>query len=191
LNKILFPIGDLVKSEVRKMGIELGLERIVKKHSSVGICFTGKRNFSSFIDEYLPKQSGSIIDLETEEYLGKHEGIHHFTIGQRIAPEEKLNKNKNAYFVAKKDIHAKVIYVVQGTDHPALYYNEFLVDKPHWICEDFEKAFLESNEPVVLNNRFDFIFQNKHVQTPVDYLKKTGSNYLLNHSLRLTYQIDA
>ncbi len=161
------------------MGIELGLERIVKKHSSVGICFIGKRNFSSFIDEYLPKQSGSIIDLETDEFLGHHDGVHHFTIGQRIAPDDKLNKNKNAYFVAKKDISAKVIYAVQGTDHPALYYNEFVVDKPHWICEDFEKICLERDERAILNNNFDFKFQNKHVQTPVDFLEKRGSDYTL------------
>lgn len=102
----------MYKKQVRKIANELGLDKIYKKKSSVGICFIGKRKFSNFIDEYLPKQKGEIINLENGNILGEHEGIHHFTIGQRIVINEKFNFNKKPFFVAKKDLKLNKIFAV-------------------------------------------------------------------------------
>ncbi|CAF0931287.1 unnamed protein product [Brachionus calyciflorus] len=169
LCNILFPVGDMLKSEVRKLAANLGLDRIHKKKSSVGICFIGKRKFSDFIDEYLPKEPGMIIHLENEKSMGEHNGIHHFTIGQRIVINDKINVTKEAFYVAKKDLNKNIIFVVPGTDHPSLYYNQFIVEKPHWICENREE---NATDDIVLNENFEFKFQNKHYQSKIKYLKK-------------------
>ena len=82
------------------------------KKSSVGICFIGKRKFSSFIDQYLPKKRGFIVDLDRNVKLGEHDGIHHFTVGQRIAVDSKIDKIKKPFFVAKKVLGTNEIFVV-------------------------------------------------------------------------------
>ena len=140
LPRILFPIGgerfspflkffkificeislkknlDYTKSVVRKMAGELGLVKISKKKSSVGICFIGKRtDFPAFIGKYIgsSEQSGNLVDLESGKLLGTHSGIHTVTIGQRVPiQDQRFNKIKRAYFVAKKNPDSKTIYVV-------------------------------------------------------------------------------
>ena len=109
LKNTLFPIGHLQKSQVREIAATIGLRKISKKKSSVGICFIGKRSFTDFIDQYLPKKSGIIIDIETDQPIGEHDGIHHYTIGQKIKTEK---NNGCVYFVAKKDISTQKIYAV-------------------------------------------------------------------------------
>ena len=113
LDRILFPVGDFSKLEIRRMARELGLERVFDKRSSVGICFIGKRNFNDFIDQYLPKREGEIVDLESNEQLGEHTGIHHYTIGQRVVVGKSMAR---ALYIAKKDIVTNKIYVVSQLD---------------------------------------------------------------------------
>ena len=115
LDRILFPVGALYKNEVRKIAAELGFDKINAKKSSKGICMIGKRNFQDFIDQYLPKKPGLILDLESNKCFGQHEGIHHFTIGQRIKIEGKHNHNlrKTPFFVARKDFESNSIFVVK------------------------------------------------------------------------------
>ena len=95
------------------MARELGLERVFDKRSSVGICFIGKRNFNDFIDQYLPKREGEIVDLESNEQLGEHTGIHNYTIGQRVVVGKSMAR---ALYIAKKDIVTNKIYVVSQLD---------------------------------------------------------------------------
>ena len=71
---VLFPLGDITKPEVRKIAEELDLIT-AKKKDSTGICFIGERNFSKFLKNYLPNMPGDIIDIETNEVLGKHIGL--------------------------------------------------------------------------------------------------------------------
>lgn len=112
LNRILFPVGHLRKNEVREIAQHVGFEKVFKKSSSVGICFIGKRKFSDFINNYLDKKIGLITDLETQETLGSHDGIYHYTIGQRIPIKDKLNAKKKKYYVAGKSFKDNTIYVV-------------------------------------------------------------------------------
>ncbi|RMZ94236.1 mitochondrial tRNA-specific 2-thiouridylase 1, partial [Brachionus plicatilis] len=168
LPRILFPVGQMFKSEVRKIAHDLGLDRVHRKKSSVGICFIGKRKFSDFIDEYIVQEPGTIVDLETSEIMGQHCGIHHFTIGQKIAINEIKNVKKKAYFVARKDFDKKIVYVVPGTDHPALYFDQFEIEKPHWLCENKELV----ADDVILNQDYEFKYQNKHYQSKIIYLRK-------------------
>lgn len=158
----------MLKSQVRKIASDLGLDRVHRKKSSVGICFIGKRKFADFINEYVPSEPGLIVNLESGKPLGEHQGIHHFTLGQRIVIDEKLNGKKEAFYVAKKDLVQKIIYAVAGTNHPALYSDQFEIDKPHWICENKEN---DSNE-IILDENYEFKYQNKHYQSKIKYLKK-------------------
>ncbi len=112
-NKILFPVGDFYKHQIKTMATEIGLEKISKKRSSAGICFVGKRKFTKFIGNYLPKQCGKILDLETGQLLGNHDGIFHYTIGQRVPVQnQQFNKTKQTYFVAKKSPNENIIFAV-------------------------------------------------------------------------------
>jgi tRNA-specific 2-thiouridylase len=112
LDRILFPIGGLLKSEVSRIASDIGLERITKKKSSTGICMVGKRNFVDFIGQYLPVNKGSIVDLETNLPVGEHAGIHNFTVGQRLVIDDKYYVKKVPFFVAKKDVVSNSVYVV-------------------------------------------------------------------------------
>ncbi len=112
LQRILFPVGELQKSEVKKIALELGLDRINKKKSSKGICMIGKRDFGDFIDKYLPVNKGSIVDLDKGQVIGEHNGVHSCTIGQRVVVDDKYNTSKQPFFVAKKDFKSNSVYVV-------------------------------------------------------------------------------
>lgn len=165
LKQTLFPIGKYEKSYVRKIASEIGLDRVSSKKGSVGICFIGKRKFSDFIDQYLPRKYGEIVDVESGKVIGAHRGIHHFTIGQRL---NCIQIGQKPYFVTKKDVENKKVYAACGTDHPALYCDEFYVNKPHWISQNYEN---ESNE-FILQSNIDFKFQQKHYESPILFMKK-------------------
>ena len=79
---VLFPIGELTKTEVREIANKLEL-KTAKKKDSTGICFIGERNYQKFIHNYLKPNPGDIIDVETLEVVGRHEGLMNYTIGQR------------------------------------------------------------------------------------------------------------
>jgi tRNA-5-taurinomethyluridine 2-sulfurtransferase len=115
LARFLFPIGELRKIEVRKLAKQIGLEKLVNKKSSVGICFIGKRKFADFIDQYLPQRPGKIVDLDNEGELGEHKGLHHFTIGQRLRPNDGLSTRiHKAFYAATKDINSNKLFAVMN-----------------------------------------------------------------------------
>ena len=82
LDKCLFPLGNIDKQEVRKIANELKLS-IADKKDSTGICFIGERNFREFLKNYIPMKEGNIVDIDTNEVIGKHNGVYYYTIGQR------------------------------------------------------------------------------------------------------------
>lgn len=174
LDRIVFPVGDFLKSDVRRLAESVGLERVARKKSSTGICFIGPRDFSKFISEYLPRKPGPIRDLDDGQSLGEHAGLHNYTIGQRIVIDDRLNTRKKAYFVARKLAEANTIEVVADTNHPALYFDEFEVERPHWLCEQKDEALEGSG--VILDERYDFKFQSKHKQSPLVHLRQDYSN---------------
>ncbi len=82
LDQTLFPLADIDKTEVRRVAHELDLE-IADKKDSTGICFIGERNFRQFLSNYIPMKKGKIIDIDTLEEVGEHDGVYYYTIGQR------------------------------------------------------------------------------------------------------------
>ena len=132
LEHVLFPIGDLEKSEVRKIAEEYNLVTARKKDST-GICFIGERNFKGFLQNYLPNQPGDIVDIETNKVLGKHVGLMYYTIGQRrglnIGTTDKI-------FVVGKDMDKNILYIAYGEDNPYLVTTSCVVDHINWISKD-------------------------------------------------------
>ncbi len=117
LNQVLFPIGHLPKSEVRRIAKDIGLP-VHDKKDSTGICFIGKRNFKTFISQYIPYQKGDFENLKGE-IIGKHDGAAYYTIGQRKGLG--IGGPGEAWFVVGKDMQRNVVFIEQGSDHPALY----------------------------------------------------------------------
>lgn len=133
LRPALFPIGDLEKSEVRRIAQQAGLATYAKKDST-GICFIGERRFKDFLQQYLPAQPGT-IETEDGKIIGTHQGLMYYTIGQRkgIGLGGMKGSDEKAWFVLKKDMIQNTLIVGQGHDHPGLYQQTLSCLTPHWI----------------------------------------------------------
>ena len=119
IRKLLFPIGHLMKADVRRIAHEAHLPSADRKDSQ-GICFLGKINYNDFLRRYLGEREGKIVELETGKILGTHRGYWFHTIGQRKG----LFLGGGPWFVVKKDIDENVLYVSQGYDPDAQYGTE-------------------------------------------------------------------
>lgn len=139
LQQSLFPLGDMTKEAVRTLATEIGLHNHIKKDST-GICFIGERRFRTFLEDYLPAQTGA-IETEQGEVIGEHSGVFFYTIGQRQGLQigGLRGKSEAPWYVAKKDVSRNVLTVVQG-EHPLLYQKKITITKLHFI-----------NEPPALN----------------------------------------
>lgn len=120
LKNVLFPIGELDKSEVRRIAAEAGLATAAKKDST-GVCFIGERNFKKFLMGFLPAQPGDIVDLDGK-VLGRHDGLMYYTMGQRrgLGIGGKDFGTGESWFVVGKDIRSNLLIVQQG-EHEELY----------------------------------------------------------------------
>ena len=132
LSKSLFPLGEISKTKVREIATENDLITADKKDST-GICFIGERNFSEFLQTYLPKQQGDIVDKDGQ-FIKHHEGLAFYTIGQRKGLEigGGFSDSGEPWFVADKRIDSNELLVVQG-DHPLLYHQALEASSVHWI----------------------------------------------------------
>ena len=117
LSKVMFPIGDIEKHEVRRIAEAQDLAT-AKKKDSTGICFIGERNFKTFLSQYLPAKSGEMRTLNGEK-KGMHSGLMYYTIGQRHGLG--IGGDGDPWFVVGKNLKDNVLYVEQGFDHEALY----------------------------------------------------------------------
>jgi len=116
IERLMFPIGGLMKADVRAIAAQAALPSATRKDSQ-GICFLGKINYNDFIKRYLGEREGDIVELETGRVLGKHRGYWFHTIGQRKG----LYLGGGPWFVVRKDIEDNVLYVSQGYDPEAQY----------------------------------------------------------------------
>ncbi len=132
LSNVLFPLGDLEKTEVRKIASEYGLITASKKDST-GICFIGERNFSKFLQNYLPNKSGKIVDIYSNEEIGTHTGLMYYTIGQRRGLN--IGGNKDRLFVVGKDLNKNILYVAHGHEE-YLISDSCIIDTINFNCED-------------------------------------------------------
>jgi tRNA-specific 2-thiouridylase len=178
LSKALFPIGELQKSEVRKIAAEQDLITANKKDSQ-GLCFIGKVRLPDFLQQKLKPKKGKIIEIDAShdifkkqvtnvlsknakafdynesmgKIIGEHQGAHFFTIGQRKGLD--VGGTPLPLFVIGTDTHKNIIYVGQGTDHPGLFRNTLFIpnEDVHWLRPDLK---LENNHSIKLKARIRY-----------------------------------
>ncbi len=141
LAKTLFPVGELPKTEVRRIAAEIGLPNARKKDST-GICFIGERPFRDFLNRYIAKEPGPIKD-ERGRTIGQHVGLSFYTLGQRqglgiggvkAKGAQKGGSEHQPWFVARKDMAANTLWVVQGHDHPWLLSPRLSAQDASWVA---------------------------------------------------------
>lgn len=131
LKNVMFPIGHLDKSDVRKIAIEQELAT-AKKKDSTGICFIGERHFNEFLSNYLPAQPGDMKRLDGT-YMKKHFGLMNYTIGQRKGLGIGGTKEESdAWYVVGKDLKTNTLFVEPGFHHPYLYSDEAIITDVVW-----------------------------------------------------------
>jgi len=139
VNKLMFPIGNMLKKEVRAIAEAQNLPS-AKRKDSQGICFLGKINYNDFIERYLGKRIGKIIELETGKTLGTHNGYWFHTIGQRKG----LGLSGGPWFVVGKDVQDNIIYVSNGYDPETQYGTTIQMQGFHFITQDIWGDFADS-----------------------------------------------
>ena len=141
LSRTLFPVGELRKTEVRRIADEIGLPN-AKKKDSTGICFIGERPFREFLNRYIANQPGKIKD-ELGRTVGQHVGLSFYTLGQRQGlgiggiKWAKLGTDPNLHlpwFVAQKDMASNTLIAVQGHDHPLLLSHKLTALDASWVA---------------------------------------------------------
>ena len=131
ISRLVFPVGGLMKSEVRAIASQAKLPSADRKDSQ-GICFLGKINYNDFIRRYLGEREGKIVELETGRVLGTHRGYWFHTIGQRKG----LYLSGGPWFVVRKDIEENVLYVSQGYDPATAYGRDIRLMGFHWLSAE-------------------------------------------------------
>ena len=133
LSRSLFPVGELDKTEVRKIAEENGFITS-KKKDSTGICFIGERRFNDFLKQYLPAQPGRMLTPEGVD-MGEHQGLMFYTLGQRqgLGIGGVKDGSDEPWFSLQKDLDNNILIVGQGVEHPLLYTDKLLASEVHWI----------------------------------------------------------
>lgn len=129
LKYVLFPVGSMLKSDLRTLAHSHGLATSAKKDST-GICFVGERNFKTFLNNYIAYHPGEFRTLD-DKTLGMHDGVAYYTPGQRKGMG--IGGAGEAWFVVDKDIERNVVYLAQGQRHPALYCDELTAVEASWV----------------------------------------------------------
>ena len=138
LDGVLFPLGKLDKSQVRKIAEENGLATAAKKDST-GICFIGERNFRNFLLQYIPAKKGKIMTYDGK-VLGEHLGLMYYTIGQRrgLGIGGQSGDDGSRWFVIEKDLKNNILYVAHGAED-RLYSKGLVMKECNWIPKALEK----------------------------------------------------
>jgi len=159
LENVLFPIGDLTKEEVRKIAKDNNIP-VFDKKDSTGICFIGERHYQQFVANYLKGKSGDIVNVETNEVIGKHKGLMNYTIGQRR--NVGISGYDKRHYVCGKDSKKNILYVAFGDD------SEYLLSDMA-IIEDVN--YLSDKRPTQATAKFRYRSQDNDVT--IEYLDDT------------------
>ena len=147
----LFPMEGILKTEARELARSLGLSECADKHGSTGICFIGERNFRPFLENFLTANPGKIVDGDTGEALGMHEGVLFYTLGQRkgLGIGGVSGRGEGRWYVYRKDVKENILYVAQGEGDERLLSDESEIESLNWIG-----PFPEGEREVVVRFRY-------------------------------------
>ena len=166
LDQTLFPLADITKEEVRRIAHELDLN-VADKKDSTGICFIGERNFRQFLKNYIPMKNGIIIDIDTLETVGEHDGVYYYTIGQRKGFG--VGGNRGPYYCVGKDVKKNILYLTSVENEDYLNSDSCLIEDINWIEDIPDQMDIECK------------FRYRQPDNKV-HLEKTSDN-----SVKLTY----
>jgi tRNA (5-methylaminomethyl-2-thiouridylate)-methyltransferase len=158
LKNVLFPIGDMLKPDVRKLAEKYGLTTAEKKDST-GICFIGERNFNNFLKNYLPNTPGDVIDIDTGKKIGTHIGLMYYTIGQRRGLN--IGGSEERMFVVGKDLSKNILYICIGSDNDYLISDSCIIDDLNILTD---KKIEKCNAK--------FRYRQKDVPVEIEYLNE-------------------
>ena len=173
LKHCLFPIGDYLKSDVRKIAKKAGLLTAEKKDSQ-GICFLGKISLNEFLKKYIPEKKGVVLNLSGEK-IGEHKGAYFYTIGQRHGLG--IGGSEKPYYIVEKNVKKNIIVVAEGDDNPALYKKEIKLTDVNFIDQDFH-SLIRANKRIIILTR-------------VRYRQPLASAILKIENLKLKIKFDA
>ena len=141
LANTLFPVGELLKTEVRRIALDIGLPN-AKKKDSTGICFIGERPFRDFLNRFIAKEPGPIKN-DKGQTIGEHVGLSFYTLGQRqglgigglkVKGAQRGGGDHAPWFVARKDMPSNTLWVVQGHGHPWLLSTTLTAQNASWVA---------------------------------------------------------
>lgn len=168
LQHLMFPLGKLPKSEVRRIAESISLPNAGRKDSQ-GICFLGKIDYNDFLRRHIGEKTGAVIEIETGKKVGEHKGYWFHTIGQRKG----LGLSGGPWYVVRKNVRNNVLYVSRGYDTSLQYGREMYLCDMHWITENpFDKAEC---------NQISVAFKNRHTPhfTPATLTYTTEGDYIV------------
>ncbi len=157
LKDVLFPVGGLNKDEVRKIAKDNNIP-VFDKKDSTGICFIGERHYQKFISNYLKGKKGDIIDIESGNIVGTHNGLMNYTIGQRR--NVGLSGDLKRHYVCGKDSSKNILYIAYGDDSKYLLSDEALIEDMNYIS---------SKHPVFATAKFRY--RSEDVPVTIEYLE--------------------
>lgn len=166
LKHLMFPIGSMPKSEVRRIAQEQKLPNAYRRDSQ-GICFLGQINYNDFIRRHLGVKKGPIIEIETGRKLGEHNGYWFHTIGQRKG----LGLSGGPWYVVKKNVADNVIYVSNGYNTAKQYGRILHLDEMHFISGNpwegkdgsVEITFKNRHTPLIMKGKFTHLHDGEWV----------------------------
>ncbi|KAA6339964.1 tRNA-specific 2-thiouridylase MnmA [termite gut metagenome] len=165
VSKLMFPVGNLSKQEVRRIAAEAKLPSAYRKDSQ-GICFLGKINYNDFLRRFLGEKEGAIIELETGKRVGTHSGYWFHTVGQRKG----LGLGGGPWFVIRKEVEENILYVSRGYDTEKQYGNTFILHDFHFITDN----------PWVNKERVNIAFKIRHTpEFTKGTLQREGNLYFV------------
>jgi tRNA-specific 2-thiouridylase len=139
LERVLFPVGEIKKTQVRQIAEQIGLPN-AKKKDSTGICFIGERPFREFLNRYLANTPGPTVEADTGLQIGAHQGLSFYTLGQSkglgiggVRLKGFQSVEGKSWFVCRKDLVTNTLYVSQNHDHPWLMFDSLTTADACWV----------------------------------------------------------
>lgn len=171
LDRVLFPLGNITKEEVREIALRENIPVATKKDST-GICFIGEREYRDFLKNYLKDREGDIVDIDTNQVVGEHHGVMFYTIGQRHGLN--ITEFMGPWFVVGKDLSSNTLYVGKGQDHPKLFYKRAIIEDVNWFGHDKSQRDVSAK----------FRYRQKDIDVNIKFLSDTSIEVLIKEPVK-------
>jgi tRNA-specific 2-thiouridylase len=163
-----FPVGHLPKPELRRLAAEAGLPNAAKKDSQ-GICFIGEVKMQDFLRQYVPDQPGPIVRATDGKLLGRHPGLHYYTLGQRKGIGVPSNTDHQAYVVVGKRAEDNALLVAfDSADAPGLFHTQVRVHSLQW-----------NSAPITTPRQLEGRVRYRDPRTPIEFIPEGNDTALV------------